>query len=116
MSVLVSGYLKTSLVEIASAVERMVLPVDPNIEKDQVNDAENLIIHDRLISHPFSPKAVNNFNSSPPFGLCDIFDYLIYQSTAYIVAAMFIHPHLHHLYTCILPEVHYLGLHLHPQE
>ena len=62
MSVLVSGYLKTSLVEIASAVERMVLPVDPNFEKDQVNDAENLIIHDRLIPHPFSPKAVNNFN------------------------------------------------------
>ena len=30
----VSGYLKTSLVEIASAVERMVLPVDPNFEKD----------------------------------------------------------------------------------
>ena len=49
MSVLVSGYLKTSLVEIASAVERMVLPVDPDFEKDQVNDAENLIIHDRLI-------------------------------------------------------------------
>ena len=101
MSVLVSGYLKTSLVEIASAVERMVLPVDPNIEKDQVNDAENLIIHDRLILHPFSPKAVNNFNSSPPFGLCDIFNYLICQSTAYIAAAMFIPPpsrpplHLH---------------------
>ena len=72
-----------------------------NIEKDQVNDAENLIIHDRLILHPFSPKAVNNFNSSPPFGLCDIFNYLIYQSIAYIAAAMFIHPpsrpplHLH---------------------
>jgi len=27
----VSGYLKTSLVEIAYAVERMVLPGDPNI-------------------------------------------------------------------------------------
>ena len=36
MSVSVSGYLKTSLVEIASAVGRMVLPVDPNFEKDQV--------------------------------------------------------------------------------
>ena len=33
--------LKTSLVEIASAVKRMVLPVDPNFEKDQANDAEN---------------------------------------------------------------------------
>ena len=102
MSVLVSGYLKTSLVEIASAVERMVSPVDPNFEKDQVNDAENLIIHDKLIPHPFSPKAVNNFNSSPrPFGLYDIFNYSIYQSTAYIAAAMCIHPpsrpplHLH---------------------
>ena len=28
-----SGYLKTSLVEITSAVEKMVLPVDPNFEK-----------------------------------------------------------------------------------
>ena len=32
--------LKTSLVKIASAVERIVLPVDPNFEKDQTNDAE----------------------------------------------------------------------------
>ena len=67
-----SGYLKTSLVEIASAVERMVLPVDPNFEKDQTNDAENLIIHDRLIPNPFSLKTVNNFNSPPPFGLFDL--------------------------------------------
>jgi len=36
-----SGYLKTSLMEIASAVKRMVLPVDPNFEKDQTNNAEN---------------------------------------------------------------------------
>ena len=56
MSVLVSGYLKTSLGEIASAVERMVLPVDPNIEKDQVYDAENLIIHDRLNSPSIFPE------------------------------------------------------------
>ena len=40
-----SGYLKTSLMAIASAVERMVLLVDPNFEKDETNDAENLIIH-----------------------------------------------------------------------
>ena len=33
-------YLKTSLMEIASAVERMVLLVDPNFEKDETNDAE----------------------------------------------------------------------------
>ena len=57
---------------IASAVERMVLPVDPDFEKDQTNDAENLIIHDRLIPNPFSLKTVNNFNSSPPFGSFDL--------------------------------------------
>ena len=34
----VRGYLKTSLVEIASALERVVLPVDPNFEKDQTTD------------------------------------------------------------------------------
>ena len=56
-----SGYLKTSLMEIASAVERVVLPVDPNFEKDQTNNAENLIIHDRLIPNLFSLKTVNNF-------------------------------------------------------
>ena len=67
-----SGYLKTSLMAIASAVERMVLPVDPNFEKDQTNDAENLIIHDRLIPNPFSLKSANNFNSPPLFGLFDL--------------------------------------------
>jgi len=79
----VSGYLKTLLVEIVSAVERMVLPVDPNFEKDQTADADKLIIHDMLIPNPFSLKTVNNFNSSPPYGLYDIFNYLIYHSTDY---------------------------------
>ena len=69
-----SGYLKTSLVEIpeiTSAVERMVLPVDPNFEKDQTNDAGKLIIHDMASHNPFSLhiKDRGNFNSSPPSGL-----------------------------------------------
>lgn len=71
----VSGYLKTLLVEIAPAVERMVLPVDPNFEKDQANDADNLIIHDMIICNPFSLKTVKNFNSSPLFGLHNIFNH-----------------------------------------
>ena len=79
----VSGYLKASLVEIASAVERMLLPVDPNFEKDKTSDADKFIIHDMVIPYPFSLKTVNNFNSSPPFGLYDIFNYLIYHSTDY---------------------------------
>ena len=41
--ILVSGYLKPSLVEITSAVEWMVLPVDPNFEKDETNDAGTFI-------------------------------------------------------------------------
>jgi len=34
-----------------------------------------LIIHDVLIPNPFFLKIVNNFNSSPLFGLYDISDY-----------------------------------------
>ena len=72
-----SGYLKTSLVAIASAVEKMVLPVDPNFEKDDATALDELIIQDMLIQNPFFLKTVNNFNASPPFGLYDIFNYLI---------------------------------------
>ena len=79
----VSRYLKISHVKIAAAAERMVLAVDPNFEKDQTNDADKLIIHDILIPNPFYLKTVNNFNSSPPFGLYNIFNYLIYHSTNY---------------------------------
>ena len=79
----VSGYLKPSLVEIASAVERMVLLVDPNFEKDQRNTAGALIIHNMFIPHPFSLHTVNNFNFLPPFWLFDIFSHLNYHSTDY---------------------------------
>ena len=41
--ILVSGYLNPSLVEIASAVKWMVLPVDPNFEKDETNDVDTFI-------------------------------------------------------------------------
>ncbi|XP_068707905.1 uncharacterized protein [Montipora foliosa] len=78
----VSGYL-ISLIEIAAAVEGMMPPVNPNFEKDKTNDADNLLIHDMLISNPFSMKTVNNFNSSLPFVLYDIFNSLIYHSTEY---------------------------------
>ena len=33
-----------------------------------------------LIFNPFFLKTVNNFNASPPFGLYDIFNHLIYHS------------------------------------
>ena len=80
-----SGYSKASLnlVGIASVVEKMVLPVDPNFEKDDANALNESVIHDTLIPNPFLLKTVNNINASPPFGLCDIFNYLIYHSTGY---------------------------------
>ena len=55
----------------------MVLPVDPNFEDDQTNDADKSIVHAMVIPNPFSQKAVNNFNLSLPFGLYAIFNYLI---------------------------------------
>ena len=63
--------------EIASAVERMVLLVGPNFEKDQTNAVGTLIIRDMLLPDLFSLKTVNNFNSSLPFGSCDIFNHFI---------------------------------------
>ena len=45
--------------EIASVVERMVLPVDPNFEKDQTTDTDKLITHDMLIPNPFSLKTTS---------------------------------------------------------
>ena len=69
--------------EIASAVEQMVLLVDLDYEKDQTNAAGTLIIHDPLIPDPFSLKTMKNFHSSPPLGIFEIFNHLIYHSTNY---------------------------------
>ena len=48
-----NGYLKTLLVEIASAVERMVLPRDSNFKKGQTTDSDKLTIHNMLIPNHF---------------------------------------------------------------
>ena len=82
----VNGYLKPALIEIANAVEKMMLPVVIEFEKGNNNqDIHNLIIHDMEISDPFSAShnLVNNFVDSPPFGLYDIFNYLIFHSSDY---------------------------------
>ena len=91
----VSRYFENFASEDRLCSQKNGLPVDPNFEKDHTNDANNLTLHDRLIPNPFSPKTVNNFNSSPClplFGLYDIFKHLIYQSIAYIAAAMCLNP------------------------
>ncbi len=82
----VNGYLKPALIEIANAVEKMMLPIVTEFEKGNDNkDIHNFIIHDMEISDPFSAShnLVNNFVDSPPFGLYDIFNYLIFHSSDY---------------------------------
>lgn len=48
-------------------------------------EEKRLIIHGIEIEDPLSSahKYVNDFNASPPFGLFDIFNHLIYSSTEY---------------------------------
>ena len=77
-----NGFLKPALVTIASAVEKMMLPIDPNFECDdpEKNLNKRLIIHDVPVQDPFTLTTENKFNDSPPFGLFDIFNNLIYHS------------------------------------
>ena len=60
---------KTSFVEIASAVEKMVLLVCPNFEKDDATTSDKSIIHDLFILNLLLLKTVNNFDASRLFGL-----------------------------------------------
>ena len=83
--VTVNGYLKPALVAIAAAVEKMMLPLDPNYERDnnENNLHQRLLIHEMQIANPFTIKTQNNFIDSPPLGLYDIFNHLIYHATEY---------------------------------
>ena len=47
------------------------------VRKGDTTALDELIIHGMLITNPFFLKTVNNFNASQPFGLYDIFNYLI---------------------------------------
>ena len=73
-----SGYLKTSLVEITSAITSSAR--GSKFRKGDTTVLDELIIHSILIPNPFFLKAVNNFNASQPFGFYDIFNYLICSS------------------------------------
>ena len=76
-----SGYLKPALLQIAQAVEKMMLPFVPNNEygnSDLRNARETFIIHGIVIRQPLSYPVVNRLNDfidSPPFSLYDIFNY-----------------------------------------
>jgi hypothetical protein len=53
----VNGYLKPALIEIANAVEKMMLPVVIEFEKGNNNqDIHNFIIHDMEISDPLQSR------------------------------------------------------------
>ena len=82
--VTVTGHLKPTLIEIAMSVEKMLLPVDPNFENPPEQDTK-LTVHGVEIDDPLSGsyEYVNDFIESPPFGLFDIFNHLIYSSTEY---------------------------------
>ena len=81
----VNGYDKSSLIKIASAVEKMGITRVPSMTDHGygVENDERLIIHEMEIGNPFKMDVVNNFIDSPPFGLYDIFNYLICHSTNY---------------------------------
>ncbi len=81
--VTVNGYLKPALLEIAQAVEKMMLPVEPTNEYSNQGSEDTFIYNDIVIRQPLSYNVVNDFTDSPPFGLYDIFNYLIYYSTDY---------------------------------
>jgi hypothetical protein len=76
--VTVKGYIKPKLFGIAQAVEKMMLPINPNHEYGNAENAgEKYIIHDMVIEQPLLYDVVNDFADSPSIGLYDIFNYLI---------------------------------------
>ncbi|XP_028413529.1 uncharacterized protein LOC114536365 [Dendronephthya gigantea] len=82
----VTGYDKITLIKIGAAVERMCIPLLPTLTNDRKNGAANderLSINDMEIENPFKMSVMNNFIDSPSFGLYNIFNYLIFHSTAY---------------------------------
>ncbi len=83
--VAVNGYLKPALLEIAQAVEKMMLPVEPimNIQMKEARKIPLLLIVLLISVKSLSYNVVNDFTDSLPFGMYDIFNYLIYYSTKY---------------------------------
>ena len=79
-----SGHLKPALLEIALAVEKMMMPIDPNHEygNEVGKNNKKYIIHDMVIEQPLSYPVVKDFTDAPAFGLYDIFNYLIYSIAA----------------------------------
>ena len=68
--------MKTSITEIAYAVEKKVLPMNPYFEKDDTTSSNYSINQEMQIPKSSFLKIVNDFNASPPLRLCEIFIHL----------------------------------------
>ena len=81
----VNSYLKPGLVAIACAVEEMNLPVlcQTSEADEKLSISRRLNLHDVQLPDPFKMDVLNDFKHSPPFGLFDIFNHLIYHSSEY---------------------------------
>ena len=81
----VNSYLKPTLVAIACAVKEMSLPVLCKVTEadEKLNLSRRLRIHDVQLPDPFKMDVVDNLKNSPPSGLFDIFNHLIYHSSEY---------------------------------
>ena len=69
-----SGYLKSALIQIASSVQKLYLPKQKHPDKDE---SSPVVINDVTIQDPYTLEVKNDFSNSPPFGLYDIFNFLI---------------------------------------
>ena len=80
-----NSYLKLGHVAIVCAVEEMNLPVlcQTSEADEKLGISRRLNLHDVQLPDPLKMDVLNDFKHSPPFGLFDIFNYLIYHSSEY---------------------------------
>ncbi|KXJ08857.1 hypothetical protein AC249_AIPGENE14738 [Exaiptasia diaphana] len=71
----------TFVVQIASSVQRLYQPKQQQPDKDESSDS--VVINDVTIQDPYTLDVKSDFSNSPPFGLYDIFNFLIYNTTTY---------------------------------
>ena len=87
----------------------MLIPV---LDYAKSKEENKLIIHGVEIEDPLSSahEYVNDFNASPPFGLFDIFNHLIYSSTEHDKQLNKGLPHTKHLMTIVFLKRDMLNL------
>ena len=81
----VSAHLKAGLVSIACAVDKMNIPRINcvSIAQEKQNTQQRLNDYGFQLPDPYSLDLKNDFTNSPPFGLFDIFNHLVYHPSQY---------------------------------